>query len=418
MKKIAAVIALVVACLPVFAEVPVVDGIVQPKRPVADAIGDAMNFLRKADGAYVPGKTDGELAGYFTSAYVNEDGSRSDREVAFPGRQHGYFIHTFLLYHKQTGDAQWLQRARDLSDWNLKHLSPADATYANIPWSTFSEGKPGGSADKESTEPDKAAFIGIAFIELFEATKDQKYLDASTAIAQTLVKNQKEDGSWPFRVMAQDGKVVQELGGAPVSYVQLFEELQRHHPSGDFKSAHEKALKLMIERNIEKDLWGTYHEDVGNKKPDAYSAEPMCFTAAYLFRHGKEHPEYIEMGKRVIARMEGKLVHTSGHPAAPAPAVSEQAGFEHMMPGHTARYCMALAQLYAATGDKQAHDKAVSGINALTYMQSDAGLFRTFFQLLNDRHPEKKRPNWYSQHLYTVCHVLEATALLPELQAT
>jgi hypothetical protein len=86
------------------------------------------------------------------------------------------------------------------------------------------------------------------------------------------------------------------------------------------------------------------------------------------------------------------------------------------MPGHTARYCMALAQLYAVTGDADTKRKSLSGINALTYMQSDAGLFRTFFQLVNEKNPDKKRPNWYSQHLYTVCHVLEATALLPELQ--
>jgi hypothetical protein len=124
------------------------------------------------------------------------------------------------------------------------------------------------------------------------------------------------------------------------------------------------------------------------------------------------------MGRRVLGRVEDRLVHTKGHPAAPAPAVSEQAGFEHMMPGHTARYCLALADLYAATGDKEAHRKAMSGINALTYMQSRAGLFRTFFQKLKERNPEKKRSNWYSQHLYTVCHVLEALPLLPEMQSS
>src|SRR4051812_19251078 len=87
--------------------VKVVDGIVQPKQPVADAIVQAMLFLKKADGGYVPGRIDGELAGYFTSAYVNEDGSRSDREVCFPARQHAYFIFTFLLYHTHTNDPDW-----------------------------------------------------------------------------------------------------------------------------------------------------------------------------------------------------------------------------------------------------------------------------------------------------------------------
>jgi hypothetical protein len=60
-------------------------------------------------------------------------------------------------------------------------------------------------------------------------------------------------------------------------------------------------------------------------------------------------------------------------------------------------------------------EEGASGIYALTYMQSDAGLFRTFFQLRNEKKPSAKRPNWYSQHLYTVCHVLEAMPILPEI---
>ena len=51
------------------AAVPVDEnGIVVPRRPVVEAIADAMEFLKKADGAYVPGNIDGELAGYFASA--------------------------------------------------------------------------------------------------------------------------------------------------------------------------------------------------------------------------------------------------------------------------------------------------------------------------------------------------------------
>lgn len=396
--------------------IEVVDGIVLPRRPVGEAIDLAMRFLQKADGAYVPGNIDGELAGYFTSAHVNEDGSRFARQLAFPARQHGYFILTFLRYHKHTGDPQWLARARDLGDWNLAHSTPADAAWPNLPYSVWSNGKAGGSADKNSTEPDKAAWFGSAYIALFEATKDKKYLDAANAIAQTLVRRQNEDGSWPFRVIPEDGKVYQEFGGAPVFFVQFFEDLIGHAHEPAYSRAHERALKLMLERNVEQNEWGTYHEDIRPKSGAHLSAEPMCFTASYLLRRAKDHPDYLEKGRRVLGRIEERLVHTENHPAAPAPAVSEQAGFEHMMPGHTARYCMALVDLYRATGDEAAKQKALSGINALTWMQSEAGLFKTFFQLVKENKPGRVRPNWYSQHLYTVCHVLEAMPALPEIQ--
>ena len=85
------------------------------------------------------------------------------------------------------------------------------------------------------------------------------------------------------------------------------------------------------------------------------------------------------------------------------------------MPGHTARYCLALADLYSLTHDEQVKRQAMSGINALTHMQAPSGLFRTFFHSVNPKAAKTKRPDWYSQHLYTVCHVLEAMPCLPEL---
>jgi hypothetical protein len=77
--------------------VPVVDGVVQPRRPLPDAIRDAIAFFKKSDGGYVPGKLDGPLAAYFRTAHVQPDGSPSDRKFCFPARQHAYFINTFLL---------------------------------------------------------------------------------------------------------------------------------------------------------------------------------------------------------------------------------------------------------------------------------------------------------------------------------
>src|ERR1043166_1460603 len=297
-------------------KVSVVDGVVMPCRPIPAALRDAMSFLKKADGNYTPGNFKGELAGYFATAHVNEDGSRSDRLLAFPARQHAYFIFTFLRYERYSGESEWMARARDLADWNLTHSTRTNAIYANIPWSVYSDGMPGGSADTDSTEPDKAAFLGSAYIALFESTKEEKNLAGARAIAGTLCRSQRKDGSWPFRVLPQDGTLRLDLGGAPVFYVQFFEDLQRHARSAPYEQAGEGALELRLDRNVKKNIWGTYHEDVKHKPDDRLSAEPMCFTATYLFRHSKAHPEYIKMGRQVLHHLEERLVHTEGHPAA------------------------------------------------------------------------------------------------------
>ena len=398
--------------------VTVVDGVVQPRRPLSAAIADAIQFLRKADGAYVPGRIDGELAGYFMSAHVNADGSRvTRRQLSFPARHHAYFIRTFLHYYTYTGEKEWLLRARDLAEWNIAHSTPATAVYGNLPYSAYQDGKPTGSADKNSIETDKPAFLGSAYLALYEATGEAHYREAARKIAATLIPKQRADGSWPFRVIPEDGSIYQDLGGAPVFFVEFFDSLNRHEPKPEYMRARDQAARLMIARNVEAGEWGTYHEDINPKTGEHLSAEPMSFTAAYLFSQAAAHPDYVEMGRRVLRQMEAKLVHTEGHAASPAPGVAEQVTFAHIMAGHTARYCLALAELYRVNHDPAVKRRALSGLNAVTFMQSDAGLFRTHFydtKAKKEKDPAKVN-NWYSQHLYTLCHMLECMPAFPEI---
>src|ERR687897_164931 len=101
-------------------------------RPIAAVVACFLFSLAFPDGAA------GEQAPPTTaSAHVVEDGSRSARTFCFPARQHAYFINTFLLYHAYSGEAEWLQRAKDLGDWNLAHSTPADAAWANLPWAVW-----------------------------------------------------------------------------------------------------------------------------------------------------------------------------------------------------------------------------------------------------------------------------------------
>lgn len=398
--------------------VKVVDGVVQPRRPLPDAIADAIQFLRKADGAYVPGRIDGELAGYFMSAHVKPDGSRvTTRQLSFPARQHAYFIRTFLHYYTYTGEKEWLQRARDLAEWNIAHSTPATDAYPNLPYSAHQNGKPTGSADKNSIETDKPAFLGTAYLALYESTGEKRYLAAARKIAATLIPRQRADGSWPFRVIPADGSIFEDMGGAPVFFVEFFDRLNRHEPKPEYVRTRDHAARLMIARNVEAGQWGTYHEDIRPKSGAHLSAEPMSFTAAYLFSEASAHPEYVALGQRVLRQMEARLVHTEGHAASPAPGVAEQATFAHIMAGHTARYCLALANLYRVNQDPAVKRRAISGLNAVTFMQSETGLFRTHFY--DTKQKKEKDParvnNWYSQHLYTVCHMLESMPAFPEI---
>jgi hypothetical protein len=130
------------------------------------------------------------------------------------------------------------------------------------------------------------------------------------------------------------------------------------------------------------------------------------------------------MARRVLKQMEDKLVFTEEHGAAPAPGVAEQNGFEHIMAGHTARYGACLTQLYLATGDEEVKRRALSTLHGVTHMQTDAGIFVTFFY--NAKKPAdstKKKPAgntetdrvWFSQHLFSIYNLLGAMTVFPQL---
>jgi len=393
------------------------DGVVPPRLPVAEAVEKAMLFFKKTDDGYVPGRLDGTLAPYFTDAFMGIKDGRSTRGIAYPARLHGQFIRTFLRCYTYTGDRSWVLRARDLADWNIARSTPDGAAWPHLAYSTFEKGKPAGHKDKNSIQPDKAAFIANSYLMLHEATGDPRYLEAARNVAETLVAHRRDDGSWPFRVVPESGEITQDRGGAPVFFVELFEHLLRYDNKDAYRQARDQTMVYLMARNVEKGLWGTYHEDYGLRQGTHLSAELMTYTANYFIRNAPAHPEYLPMARRVLKQMEDALVFSTEHGAAPAPGAAEQSGFEHIMAGHTARYGAALADLYRVTQDEEVKRRALSTLHGVTYMQSPEGVFVTFFHHMkkNKDGPKTVDRVWFSQHLFSVYNLLGAMSVFPEL---
>ena len=309
------------AAQPLTNQVKVVEGVVLPKRPMVDAIAEAMQFLKKADGGYVPGKIDGELAGYFTSALVNPDGTRSGGQL--PTRRASMptlFSRSCITAIIPASANGWCARGT-WPIWGLAHLTPTNSRYSKAPDSTFRDGKPGGGPDQDAIEPDKAAFFGAPASPCMTRRRRKSISTRRGPSPERSPRAKIQMAAGLFGVVPEDGNVRQEFGGAPVFFVQFFEDMLRYDAKPDYRVVRERALKLMLERHVEKNLWGTYHEAHIRLRAEGYlSAEPMSFTADYLFRHAKAHPEYIGMGRKVLRNLEARLVYTEGHPAAPAPA--------------------------------------------------------------------------------------------------
>ena len=81
-------------------------------------------------------------------------------------------------------------------------------------------------------EPDKVGEVGFAFLQLYEHTGQQRYLDTALACANALVTHQQPGDSvaspWPFRVDAATGQnVLDGYCAQVVGALRLFRELAR-----------------------------------------------------------------------------------------------------------------------------------------------------------------------------------------------
>lgn len=433
-----------------FGHIRVLDGVVQPRRPLGEMVRKAMLLLQedRRDKEYVPGKMGEKLPGYIRNAYLG-----GGRGRLFPADHHALFIDTFLRYHAYTGKREWLDRARDIADWNIAHSTDPKWVYGDLPFSSWhwkidmmdqNQRKERFKwGDWGSIETDKPCFVGSMYLAVYRATEDEKYLQGAKKIADTLLKHQRDDGSWPFRVIPENGNVHADYGCAAVLAVQFFEDLMQG--AGDdprYRKARDGALQWMFKHPIQKNAWSGYHQDVGGGRLNSPHKVfmPMAYTARYLLRHRGEHEEFLEAALRLHSRVKETFVFSEadGYPLGPAPGTAEQGAARDrigcgVMPCHTALYCILLADLYGATGRDEYRKTAVSGINSLTWMQADSGAISTWiwhpqrdkkenpvrnreeFESWWDKVMKGRGGNWYSIHIYTVGLILEAMGCFTEL---
>jgi len=405
-----------------------VDGIVQPQKPVGRMLRDAMQLLQRTDNGYVPGKLGEKLPPYVQYATFKPDGSPR-MHCSFPAFHHSLYILAFLRYYAFTGETEWLWRARDLADWNIANSTAAGGTYSDLPFSVFEGGKPRGSADGRSIETDKPALMGSAYLAVYDATGEQKYLEAAKKIADTLAKNQRADGSWPFRVIPEEGTVYDDYGCGAVFAVEFFENLLARERSPKYSEAHDKALQWMLENPVKHGWWAGFHEDVGSKgKTGNVVFMPMAFTCGYLLRKRSDSPQYLSWAEDIHAAIRKHFVHLEDHALAPAPGVAEQLACNVIMPVHTACYCSLLCTVYEVKASEDLRKMVVSGINSCTWAQIRNGAIMTWLHL-PQRDPKsqkfdftkwldalgKQDDTWYSIHIGTLLYVFDAMAAFPEI---
>lgn len=319
-----------------------------------------------------------------------------DRFVSYPAFHHALLIRTFLGYRTHAKDERALDAAIKLADWGIAHSTPGDWPYANLPWSTFQEKKPGGFRDKTGLMPDKAAIMALAYLDLHQACGEARFLKAAQAIGETLAKRQRPDGNWPFRVDPKTEKVIEEYSSSVIYAVMLFERLDKANSNQRFKSHRDLTWDWLLNGPIKTKEFRGFYEDIP-PSPKGRTNYDCLDTIRYLLANRTKDNGCLEMAKDLNAWVE-KTFLDKIKGFEPAEGIREQLQCNVVMGIHSLNWASMLLDLAQATGDDAMRQRAIQTANYITYYLQPDNRIVVGFQY---------NQWWYSCHAGVVLYLFD-----------
>ena len=309
------------------------------------------------------------------------------------GDQISMALSSWNLLYGYLGDPSVRDNMIYMADYWLAHgFSGKNDAWANLPYpynTVLHSGVYDGDmrAGKGFLQPDKAASFAAELVVLYKITGKQTYLDAATAIADTLaakVQPGDDDHSpWPFRVHAQTGEVHKVLKGGKTyiaSYTTnytgallLFDDLIALRAGGAAKYARARdAVRLWLKNNpLRTNKWGPFFEDVPTEvfSNTEINADTM---AMYIL----EHPRWDANWKKdAAAILDWSYQSFANHEWEKfgVIAINEQTAYKVPGNSHTSRHASVELLYCEKTGAMERKDAAIRRLNWATYMVDTDG---------------------------------------------
>ena len=295
-----------------------------------------------------------------------------------------------------------LEIARSAAAFLISMSQPADAPLAYFPPTYYLDKETSGrDYNRGKTMMMEAASAGQAFLDLYDATGEQEYLERAVAIGRTYVKLQRPDGSLPIKVDFETGEPVNEVCATLNSLLRYFLRLEKYGYD-EFAPARKKGERWMDEVAVERfDLTGQF-EDVSVVGLEPYQNLTNVTAASYAsYLLNKETPSErdLQNARDLIRFSEDQFVHWAYHDLTPdgfhkknAPGVHEQYKYEMPVNSSSCNVANALLDYYEVTGDLLAYAKAKALIDNITIQQNAVdGMIPTSFEW---REPTRRRTFW------------------------
>lgn len=291
-----------------------------------------------------------------------------------------------------------LQVARNAADYMISISFPAGHPLEGLP-PTYSfdglveevvnEVAPAAKGCKDTTMMIYPVAAGNAYLALFTATKEQKYLDAALAIARFYKANLHPAGSWYLLYDCNTGKPLKDNLCIEFRFVEFFAELHRITGEECWRALSEAHYQYICKTCLENYNWEGQFEDIpvtgGYRNLTHFAANKMI---AHIAENEADDPEKVEVAKDLMRFVEDQFVVWGEVPnwseRAPENVSHTPAGLEQYLcywpiDSSTATIIGGFMDLYRLTKDRLYLEKAMALADAITRHQEENGMIPTFF---------------------------------------
>ncbi|MEX2336280.1 MAG: hypothetical protein WD555_03315 [Fulvivirga sp.] len=241
-----------------------------------------------------------------------------------------------------------------------------------------------------------AADAGNAYLDLYDYTGEEKYLEAAIKIARTYQETQMDNGTWYQLVNYKTGETLSALIAIPTAIVTFLERLSMDYDVSGLKETSEKALNWVMENPVKSFHWVGQFEDITPRAPYRnLSREQACDLAMYIFKNRSSDREMLQLAEELVRFSEDQFVvweqprpETGRNTARNSehwitPSVQEQYVFWTPVSRSAGIMIETYSYAYEATKDEIYLAKAKSIANALTLVQeAHNGEYPSFFSRL------------------------------------
>ncbi len=321
-----------------------------------------------------------------------------------------------LLYNKYfPGNDSSLIIARKAADYLIAKAEPEGAPLACFPQTYEGTQLAAGMYGNEilMSEP---SWTGATFLNLYDRTKDKKYLKAAIHIADTYVKNQLPSGTWYIRVNKITGEPASQVLCIPNTIINFLSVLMNQYNQAQYQASIETAAKWIMDNPMKTFDWTGQFEDVAaNSQYQNLSHYEAGWFAMRLLDNKNKDSAYTSSAKELIAFCEDQFIvwekpdiyddrrvlSNEWH----APAALEQYHCYLPIDASTDQMIFMFCKAYEATGDTIYRAKAVALANSIVNCQKEDGKIPTFL------YPFRKDKFWPNCMVYSLRMLEKMSAL-------